>query len=194
MLEGIGGVPRLRLAQGNIALALYKLQRYDDATKIFEELLPQYEQDGNLLEVVRTLEHLAEMRCNSGDVRLAMLWAERLKVAAHTLVQTQGTISDLTVASLGMYANVLIAAATPDIADNVRRQMLTDAIKTLESVRKMSVFVRSPMTALIARAQVAKAAWGLDDLAQEDIAFQKVISEAAMGLGKSLPILALTVR
>jgi tetratricopeptide (TPR) repeat protein len=75
LLKDVGDADLLRLARGNIGMALYKLQRYDEAGPMFEAILAEYEADANLVEVVRTLEHLTEMRCNSGDLDLAFMWA-----------------------------------------------------------------------------------------------------------------------
>ncbi len=185
LLNDPGDEDLARLAHGNIGIALYKLQRYDEASILFEGLLPQYEADGNLVEVVRTLEHLAEMCCNAGNVPRAMMWAERLKTASKALVRLQGGLSDLIVAAQGTYANVLVAMADC-VPDPVRGQMLRDAIRTLEGVEQMATMVGSPMTALIARSQLARCAWNLGDYARADAGFQRAIADAdAMGLGKN---------
>lgn len=93
----------LRLAQGNLAMALADAQEYAEARSLSLEVLRSYEDAAELSEVVRTLTHLLHIDTSSKNWSGAFTWAKRLEEKCTHLEQTIG-VTDLSLSALGNIA------------------------------------------------------------------------------------------
>lgn len=176
VLNSVDDTKLQRFARGNVAMALYQLQRHKEAQCEFEKLLNEYELDGNMIEVTRTLIHLTELSGNARDAESAAMWADRLKPASHTLVEIHG-VDLISIAALGAAANALLAVSRTQERQQ-RMMTLLKASEILLEVEKMASMVGSPMTGLKARAQRAQSLWYMDNLDSAMTLYEQVLVEA----------------
>ena len=78
-----------------------------DTSFSFDVLL-EFEQEGNLLEIVRTLAHITELCSMQNKIAESLLWAERTRSATESLDQLIG-FSNFSISSLGVVANTFTA-------------------------------------------------------------------------------------
>src|SRR5205085_780111 len=69
-----GDASLLRLAQGNLAIALAEAQEYEEARSLFLEVLRAYEDEAELSEVVRTLTNLLHIDTSIRNWSGAFRW------------------------------------------------------------------------------------------------------------------------
>jgi tetratricopeptide (TPR) repeat protein len=113
-LEGDSSL--LRLAQGNLAIALADTQEYAEARVLFLDVLRMYEDASELSEIVRTLTHLLHVDTSAGNWSGASEWAQRLTDKCTQLDQTIG-VTEMTLSALGniatLHLNVAIQLPEP---------------------------------------------------------------------------------
>jgi len=170
-------------AKGNLAFAHYMSQEYDKAEVIFFEIMHEFERDGNLLEIVRTLGHITELYSMQDKISEAIEWAERTKKATKSLDEIIG-ISDITISSMGTTANA-IAAIGCLRGGSINKDALKDAINLYEHIESITAksqqWVRMRLNSKAGR---ARCIWHLDRLDEAAKLFSEVSAEARSILPK----------
>ena len=112
-------------ARGNLALVLRDQQRYAESRQLVLQTLDHFENEGNSLEIVRTLTHILELSCNEGNSQAVRRWGARLKPAVANLERDIG-ITDVSASATGALGNGMLMLA---IRENDR-----DALSAAEKI------------------------------------------------------------
>lgn len=177
ILDRLQQINLARIARGNVGMAMYRLQRYNDARAICEALVLDYEREGNLLELVRIIQHLAELSCNMRDIAGAEIWSERLYKAANALVDVKGGVDELTLSAIGTATNVFIMVAEEQ-PEEIGHGMLLHAHGMLINLEEMASQVQCLQISLLARLARAKVLWDLDNLVPASVLYADVSKQS----------------
>lgn len=169
-------------AKGNLAFALYMNQEYSKSEVIFHDILYEFEQDGNLLEIVRTLSHITELCSIQNKIDEAIEWAERTKIATKSLDKLIG-FSDISISSLGVVANTLSAIGCLH-GGKINPDALHEAISTYEKIEGISEKLKLDRMRLNSKAARARCIWHLDNLVEAEKLYSEVVVEAKQILPK----------
>lgn len=169
-------------AKGNLAFAHYMSQEYDKAEIVFYEILHEFERDGNLLEIVRTLGHITEMNSIRNDINKAIEWAERTKKSSQSLDNIIG-ISEISISSLGATADTMSAIGCLH-GGEVNVRALRDAISTYEYIENIAGKANLSRMKLNSKAGRARCIWHLDRLDEAAKLYFEVSEEARPNLPK----------
>jgi hypothetical protein len=123
-------------AKGNLAFARYMSQEYAKSEKLFHEILHEFECDGNLIEIVRTLGHITELHSMQNNIKDALSWGERAKKASKSLDDMIG-ISEFSISTLGTIANSISAIGCLH-GGGVNKDALIDAINIYEYIEEIT--------------------------------------------------------
>jgi tetratricopeptide (TPR) repeat protein len=169
-------------AKGNLAFAYYMSQEYDKAEVIFYEILHEFESDGNLLEIVRTLGHITELHSLQNNIDKAIEWSERAKNASKSLDKVIG-ISDISISTLGATANAIAAIGCLH-GGSVYKEALHDAIGIYEYIEKLTEHNAWIRLRLNSKAARARCIWHLDRLDEAAKLYKEVSDETRSILPK----------
>ena len=169
-------------AKGNLAFGYYMSQNYSQSESIFYEILHEFERDGNLLEIVRTLGHITELHSIQDNIREALDYGERAKKAAKDLDKIIG-ISNISISTLGTTANAMAAVGCLH-GGGVYTAALHDAIKIYEYIEKITGQNKEIRMRLNSKAARARCIWHLDHLDEAAKLYQEVSDEARPVLPK----------
>lgn len=160
-------------ARGTLGMILEYQQDYEEAERLLGLVLDEFEEQGNSVEIVRTLTNVLELQLNRGRIEIAGLWAHRLISAAHDLHKTMGA-SDITVAAFGALARGLIALGrTTD-----QPELLRQAEEQLLSVEDMGRDLGSPHISITAMGQRAEALRFQDRLGEAEALYHRAALRA----------------
>lgn len=171
-----GDTSLLRLAQGNLAIALTDAQEYAEARALFLDVLRMYEDDSELSEIVRTLSHLLYVDTCAKNWSGASEWVQRLTDKCTLLEQTIG-VTELTLSALG---NI----ATFHLNDAIR---LPEPLQTEKLEKARALFKRIAETGresnmqrmvIIAESQLSRVLNYLGQYDEADEAFEDAIRSA----------------
>jgi tetratricopeptide (TPR) repeat protein len=177
VLERTRATEHLNFARGNLAVALYLAQDFDEARRLLARVLRYFGGAGNVVEVARTLQHLVELEVARANVPDAMRYARQLAKTFDTLEAFGSQAGHLSLAARGTVANVTILRATykdPKAPRFARRAL--EEFKRLEQAAEKEQ-VRS--VALQARAAQAQALALLHRTTAAEAAFDNVIGECS---------------
>jgi len=166
-------------ARGNLAFALYMNQEYTKSKRYFLEVLNHFENQGNLLEIVRTLSHLLELETQSGSVESAIELIDRVQVASIELERLLGS-TNVTVASLGSVANLYAEIGVKTQNNEFLNKAVALFVK-IESASKEQNFKRMWLNSKSSR---ARCLWNLDKLEEAEKLYTEIIIEAKEFLPK----------
>jgi tetratricopeptide (TPR) repeat protein len=180
-LRAAGGGDQHRFARGNLAYALYMNQDYDEAKQLLMELVPEFEDAGEFLDVVRTVQHLTELTLARREYGEARIFARRLAKLSDALQQFGHRPGEMGVALLGTLANVHVDLGSESDDDE---QLRLAEQKYLAAERAAELLGLDRM-AIHLRGGRAKCLWFLDRLDEADSLFQRVAQEAMPRFGKT---------
>lgn len=169
-------------AKGNLAFAYYMSQEYKKSEMLFYEILHEFEHDGNLLEIVRTLGHITEFHSLQNKINEAIEWAERAKKASKSLDKIIG-ISEISLSTLGTTANVISAIGCLNGGD-VHPEALNEAIELYEYIEELAEKTQSVRIRLNSKAARARCVWHLNLLDEAAKIYLEVTTEARSILPK----------
>ena len=169
-------------AKGNLAFAYYMSQEYEKSEVIFYEVLHDFESDGNLLEIVRTLGHITELHSLQNHIDKAIEWAERAKNASKSLDKIIG-ISDISISTLGTTANAISAIGCLH-GGGVYPGALQEAIELYEHIENLTAKIKWVRMRLNSKAARARCIWHLDRLDEAAKLYSEVSDEARSILPK----------
>ena len=169
-------------AKGNLAFAYYMSQEYGKPEKIFNEILHEFELDGNLLEIVRTLGHITELHSLQNNIKEALEWSQRAKKAVKSLDEIIG-ISDISISTLGTIANAIAAVGCLH-GGGVYKEALQDAIELYEQIEVLTKPNNWALIRLNSKAARARCIWHLDRLGEAEKLYVEVSDEARSILPK----------
>ncbi len=149
-----GDASLLRLAQGNLAIALANAQEYEEARSLSLEVLRAYEDEAELSEVVRTLTHLLHIDTSIRNWSAAFTWAQRLHNKYTELDQLIG-VTDLSLSALGNIAqlHLNIADVLPQPMRDEQLMKARDLFRQLIDASRLSKMTR---TTIISECQFAR--------------------------------------
>ena len=163
-------------AKGNYAFAHYMSQEYKKSEVIFREILHEFESDGNLLEIVRTLGHITELHSLQNHIDKAIEWGERAKKASKSLDKIFG-ISEISLSTLGTAANVTSAIGCLQ-GGGVHPEALHEAIELYEYIEELAAKTQLIRIRLNSKAARARCVWHLDRLDDAAKIYEEVSTEA----------------
>jgi len=169
-------------AKGNLAFALYMSQKYEKSEVIFYEILHEFESDGNLLEIVRTLGHITELHSLQNHIDKAIEWAERAKRASKSLDKIIG-LSNISITTLGTTANVISAIGCLH-GGGVYPGALQEAIELYEYIENLTAKTNWVRVRLNSKAARARCIWHSDRLDEAAKLYSEVTDEARSILPK----------
>lgn len=174
VLSELDDAEYMLFAQGNLAFALYRLQRYEEADGLLRQILRQYEERADLAEIARTLTHLVQMSLERGSFDDALAWGSRLGSAASALLQITG-VSMLTLSALGATANVYLEVGR-HLPDGMT--LIVKAHEMYFELEELAEEADSKYLIFSARAQRARAAWMLGRPAEAESLYADVSVKA----------------
>ena len=163
-------------AKGNLAFAYYMSQEYTKSENLFYEILHEFELDGNLLEIVRTLGHITELHSMQNNITKAIEWGERTKNVSKSLDNIIG-ISNISISSLGTTANAIAATGCLH-GGSVYKDALHEAIELYEHVENLTKKAKWDRLRLNSKAGRARCIRHLDRLDEAAKLFSEVSDEA----------------
>lgn len=180
-LEGDSSL--LRLAQGNLAIALAEAQEYAEARALFLDVLRMYEDASEPSEIVRTLTHLLHVDTSAKNWSGASEWAQRLADKCTQLDQTIG-VTEMTLSALGNIATFHLNVAD-QFPEPLQTESLEKAGDLYKHVAETSRQNNMQRIALIAESQLSRTLHFLCRYDEADEAFEDAIRNAdSMGLAK----------
>jgi tetratricopeptide (TPR) repeat protein len=169
-------------AKGNLSFAYYMNQEYDKSESLFYEILNEFETDGNLLEIVRTLGHITELHSMQNNIDKAIEWAERAKISSKSLDKIIG-ISNISISTLGTAANAISAIGCLH-GGGVYPDALKEAIGLYEYIESLTAKRELVRMRLNSKAARARCIWHLDRLDDAAKLYSEVSNEARSILPK----------
>ncbi|MFC1890851.1 tetratricopeptide repeat protein [Thermodesulfobacteriota bacterium] len=163
-------------AKGNLAFAYYMSQDYTKSEILFYEILHNFERDGNLLEIIRTLGHITELYSIQNNIKEALEWGDRAKNASKKLDKIIG-ISKISISTLGTTANAISAIGCLN-GGGVYTEALHNAIKLYEHIEKITEQNKWILMRLNSKAARARCIWHLDRLDEAATLYTEVSDEA----------------
>lgn len=166
-------------AKGNLAYALYINQEYVNSKKYFLEILGYFESEGNLLEIVRTLNHLLELETQSGSLDSAFKYIDRIRFACAELDKLLGP-TNVSASALGgvanLYAEVGVKLQNKDFLNKA-----VELFTVIEIAAKKNDFKRMWLGS---RSSRARCLWNLDKLEEAEQLYEEIIIEGKEFLPK----------
>ncbi|HEY0172222.1 MAG TPA: transposase, partial [Pyrinomonadaceae bacterium] len=173
----------LRLAQGNLAIALADAQEYAEARALFLDVLRMYEDASEPSEIIRTLSHLLHVDTSAKNWSGASQWAQRLTDKCIQLEQTIG-VTEMTLSALGNIAtfHLNLANQFPEPLQTERLEKAGDLYKHIAETGRQNNMQR---IAVIAESQLSRTLHFLRRYDEADEAFEDSIRRAdSLGLAK----------
>lgn len=168
-------------ARGNLAFALYRNQEYKESKKHFLEILDHYENEGNLLEIVRTLTHLLELETESGKIRESVFnLIDRIRIVSNELDKLLGPTT-VTASAFGSVANFYA-----EVGVKLQNHFfLNEAVKLLTKIEDSAKKQNFRRMWLNSKASRARCLWNLDKLEEAEKLFNEIIIEGKNFLPKA---------
>jgi tetratricopeptide (TPR) repeat protein len=176
LLQNIEDQKYYLFAKGNFAFGSYMSQQYSVAETVFQEILLEFEKEGNLIEIVRTLTHIVEVYTQQDKYYKALDLSERLKDSAMSLDKVIG-FSEYSLSAMGTVANAL-AGYGCESNSNIHKEALYNAIKVYESIEEIAPKVHLIRMRISSKFGRAKCLWNLDQLDEALSLFSEVEVEA----------------
>jgi tetratricopeptide (TPR) repeat protein len=166
--------PFLRLAQGNLAIALADTQDYKDARSLLLEVLRMYEDAAEPSEVVRTLTNLLHIDLSIKNWGGAITWAKRLEENRRQLDQIVGGVTDDSLNALGNIAAFHFKFAL-ELPQPVQTEELKRARDSFQNLANVSRIANIRRTTIIAEATLADVLSLLGQWDDADAAFESAL-------------------
>lgn len=166
----------LLFAKGNLAFAYYMSQEYATSEALFFEVLREFEMDGNLIEIVRTLGHITELYSMQNKIEKALEWAEKTKHAAMSLDDIIG-ISTFSISSMGVATNAIAAIGCLE-GGSIYQDALYEAIASYEHIERLADLANLDRLKLNSKGQRARCIWHLDRLDEAAKLYSELSEEA----------------
>jgi tetratricopeptide (TPR) repeat protein len=166
--------PFLRLAQGNLAIALADTQDYQGARSLLLEVLRMYEDAAEPSEVVRTLTNLLHIDVSIKNWGGAITWAKRLEEKRRQLDQIVGGVTDDSLNALGNIAAFHFKFAL-ELPQPVQTEELKRARDSFQKLANVSRIANIRRTTIIAEATLADVLSLLGQWDDADAAFESAL-------------------
>jgi tetratricopeptide (TPR) repeat protein len=178
-----GDTSLLRLAQGNLAIALADAQEYAEARVLFMDVLRMYEDASEPSEIVRTLSHLLHVDTSAKNWSGASQWAQRLTDKCIQLEQDIG-VTEMTLSALGNIATFHLNVAN-QFPEPLQTETLEKAGSLYKHVAETGRQNNMQRIALIAESQLSRTLHYLGRYDEADETFEDAIRKAdSLGLAK----------
>lgn len=180
--EGLDDEQGLRLAMGNLALALSDDQEYAEARSLFLRVLKMDEEAAELGELVRTLANLLSVDVRLKDWERAAVWAHRLEPKIDELDAQIGP-SRTSINAVGNLGTFHLDAALhlPAHLQPPAFQLAVNIFSTMVTACREVDLQRS---AVLAEANLARALWFLNRYQESNDAFDRAVAASDEELGK----------
>jgi tetratricopeptide (TPR) repeat protein len=173
----------LRLARGNLAIALADAQEYVEARALFLDVLRMYEDASEPSGIAGTLSHLLYVDTCTRNWSGASEWAQRLTDKCTQLEQTVG-VTEMTLSALGNIAtfHLNVADQFPEPLQTERLEKAGALYKHVAETGRQNNMQRM---AVIAESQLSRTLHFLCRYDEANEAFEDAIRNAdSMGLAK----------
>lgn len=179
VLTGTSAHDQIRWARGNLAYALALHQEYIEARGLFTQVLADSEEAGDFLDVIRTVNHFAQLHLDTKAYAQAAVYASRLELLIEALEHFGHRPGEILVGVLGTLANVRLELGKAGDVDQAR--MAEEAFLATE---KHAETLKLERFAVSSRAARAQSLWYQHRIADADALFLRVIAEASPEFGK----------
>jgi tetratricopeptide (TPR) repeat protein len=171
-----GDTSLLRLARGNLAIALADAQEYAEARALFLDVLRMYEDVSEPSEIVGTLSHLLYVDTCTKNWSGASEWAQRLTDKCTQLEQTIG-VTEMTLSALGNIATFHLNVAD-QLPEPLQTEKLEKAGALFKRIAETSRQNNIQRFAVIAESQLSRVLHYLGRYDEADKAFEDAIRNA----------------
>lgn len=172
----------LRLAMGNLALALSDSQEYQEARKLFLKVLRMDEDAAESAEIVRTLANLLSVDVRRKDWGRAAAWVRRLEPEVLALDKMIGP-SQTSINTLGNIATFYLDRALT-LPEPMQTQGFELAAKMFSSLAETCRQAGLSRTLALTESNTARVLWFLNRYKESDAAFDRAVESAGEDLGK----------